>query len=171
MIEACRYARTHHKPYLGICLGMQIAVIEFARDVLLFKDATSTEFDPDTTHPVIALMPDQRGNIPKGGTMRLGSYPCDIKPGSILEECYGTTHIEERHRHRWEFNNDYRDAMQAKGLVIAGLSPDGRLVEAVELAKAENPFFVGVQYHPEFKSRPDKAHPLFCGLIAASLKH
>ncbi len=171
MIEACRYARTHHKPYLGICLGMQIAVIEFARNVLCFHDATSTEFNPDTTHPVIALMPDQRGNIPKGGTMRLGAYPCEIRKGTILEECYGTTHIEERHRHRWEFNNDYRGQMQDKGLVIAGLSPDGRLVEAVELSPKENPFFVGVQYHPEFKSRPDKAHPLFCGLIAASLKH
>ena len=171
MIEACRYARTHHKPYLGICLGMQIAVIEFARNVLGFHDATSTEFNPDTTHPVIALMPDQRGNIPKGGTMRLGAYPCEIRKGTILEECYGTTHIEERHRHRWEFNNDYRGQMQDKGLVIAGLSPDDRLVEAVELSPKENPFFVGVQYHPEFKSRPDKAHPLFCGLIAASLKH
>ncbi len=171
MVEACRYARTHHKPYLGICLGMQIAAIEFARDVLGYADATSTEFNPDTAHPVIALMPDQRGNIPKGGTMRLGAYPCSIKSGTFLEKCYGTTQIEERHRHRWEFNNDYRDAMQEKGLVIAGQSPDGRLVEAIELSKEESPFFVGVQYHPEFKSRPDNAHPLFCGLIEASLKN
>lgn len=168
MIAAARYAREHQKPYLGICLGMQIAVIEFARHVLGYADATSTEFDPDTPHPVIALMPDQKGNIPKGGTMRLGDYPCVIKAGTWMAEAYGEGEIEERHRHRWEFNNDYRKEMEDKGLVIAGQSPDGRLVEAVELRKDESPFFVGVQYHPEFKSRPNKAHPLFKRFIAAA---
>ena len=165
-IAACRYAREHNVPYLGICLGMQIAVIEFARNVAGIKDADSSEFAPDA-NCVIDLMPDQHGNIPKGGTMRLGAYTCDIKDGTLLSNAYGEKEIRERHRHRWEFNNEYRERLTDAGLVISGTSPDGRLVEAVELA--DNDFFVGVQFHPEFKSRPNHAHPLFRGFIKASL--
>ena len=165
-IAACRYAREHNVPYLGICLGMQIAVIEFARNVAGIKDADSSEFAPDA-NCVIDLMPDQHGNIPKGGTMRLGAYTCDIKDGTMLSNAYGEKEIRERHRHRWEFNNEYRERLTDAGLVISGTSPDGRLVEAVELA--DNDFFVGVQFHPEFKSRPNHAHPLFREFIKASL--
>ena len=165
-IAACRYAREHNVPYLGICLGMQIAVIEFARNVAGIKDADSSEFAPDA-NCVIDLMPDQHGNIPKGGTMRLGAYTCDIKDGTLLSNAYGEKEIRERHRHRWEFNNEYRERLTDAGLVISGTSPDGRLVEAVELA--DNDFFVGVQFHPEFKSRPNHAHPLFREFIKASL--
>lgn len=165
-IAACRYAREHNVPYLGICLGMQIAVIEFARNVAGIKDADSSEFAPDA-NCVIDLMPDQHGNIPKGGTMRLGAYTCDIKDGTLLSSAYGEKEIRERHRHRWEFNNEYRERLTDAGLVISGTSPDGRLVEAVELA--DNDFFVGVQFHPEFKSRPNHAHPLFREFIKASL--
>ena len=165
-IAACRYAREHNVPYLGICLGMQIAVIEFARNVAGIKDADSSEFAPDA-NCVIDLMPDQYGNIPKGGTMRLGAYTCDIKDGTMLSNAYGEKEIRERHRHRWEFNNEYRERLTDAGLVISGTSPDGRLVEAVELA--DNDFFVGVQFHPEFKSRPNHAHPLFREFIKASL--
>ena len=165
-IATCRYAREHNVPYLGICLGMQIAVIEFARNVAGIKDADSSEFAPDA-NCVIDLMPDQHGNIPKGGTMRLGAYTCDIKDGTLLSSAYGEKEIRERHRHRWEFNNEYRERLTDAGLVISGTSPDGRLVEAVELA--DNDFFVGVQFHPEFKSRPNHAHPLFRGFIKASL--
>ena len=165
-IAACRYAREHNVPYFGICLGMQIAVIEFARNVAGIKDADSSEFAPDA-NCVIDLMPDQHGNIPKGGTMRLGAYTCDIKDGTMLSNAYGEKEIRERHRHRWEFNNEYRERLTDAGLVISGTSPDGRLVEAVELA--DNDFFVGVQFHPEFKSRPNHAHPLFRGFIKASL--
>ena len=165
-IAACRYAREHNVPYLGICLGMQIAVIEFARNVASIKDADSSEFAPDA-NCVIDLMPDQHGNIPKGGTMRLGAYTCDIKDGTMLSNAYGEKEIRERHRHRWEFNNEYRERLTDAGLVISGTSPDGRLVEAVELA--DNDFFVGVQFHPEFKSRPNHAHPLFREFIKASL--
>lgn len=132
-IAACRYAREHNVPYLGICLGMQIAVIEFARNVAGIKDADSSEFAPDA-NCVIDLMPDQHGNIPKGGTMRLGAYTCDIKDGTMLSNAYGEKEIRERHRHRWEFNNEYRERLTDAGLVISGTSPDGRLVEAVELA-------------------------------------
>ena len=167
-IEAARYARTHGIPYLGICLGMQTAVIEFARHVLGLSDANSGEFAPESPHRVIDLMPDQRGNIPKGGTMRLGAYPCQIVAGSRLEAVYGAREITERHRHRYEFNNDYRSDLERAGLRISGLSPDGRLAEAVELP--DHPFFLGVQYHPEFKSRPSKAHPLFRALIRACLE-
>ena len=165
-IAACRDAREHNVPYLGICLGMQIAVIEFARNVAGIKDADSSEFAPDA-NCVIDLMPDQHGNIPKGGTMRLGAYTCDIKDGTMLSNAYGEKEIRERHRHRWEFNNEYRERLTDAGLVISGTSPDGRLVEAVELA--DNDFFVGVQFHPEFKSRPNHAHPLFREFIKASL--
>ncbi len=167
MILAASYARTHHIPYLGICLGMQIAAISFARDVLGFSDAHSREFSPNSLHPVIDLMPDQEGNLPKGGTMRLGSYPCCIQPGSHLGKAYGASSIQERHRHRYEFNNTYREAFEQQGACFSGLSPDKRLVEAMELPKED--FYVGVQYHPEFKSRPNKAHPLFRSFIEAAL--
>ena len=159
MIRAAGYARRNDIPYLGICLGMQIAVIEFARNVLGFGDANSGEFDADSAHKVIDLMPDQYGDIPKGGTMRLGAYPCIVPEGSILEGIYNAKEISERHRHRYEFNNEYRDEYEAAGMKIAGLSPDGRLVESVWVPA--NDFHVGVQYHPEFKSRPNRAHPLF----------
>ena len=163
MISACRYARTQKLPYFGICLGMQIAVIEFARSVLGYADANSREFDEMCDHPVIDLMKDQEGVI-KGGTMRLGSYPCEVAPGTILEKAYGSNHIAERHRHRYEFNNDYREKMQQAGLTISGTSPDGTLVEAVEVA---GQFHVGVQFHPEFKSRPNNAGPLFVEFLKA----
>ena len=169
MIQAARYARENEMPYFGICLGMQIMVMEFARGVLGFADANSSEFTPDGAHNVIALMPDQQGNIPKGGTMRLGKYPCVTRAGTTLRACYGAETIDERHRHRYEFNNDFRAEMEAAGLVIGGTSPDGRLVEAVELPGRD--FHVGVQFHPEFKSRPNRAHPLFKAFIAAALKH
>ena len=166
-IAACRYARENNVPYLGLCLGMQIAVIEFARDVCGLTDAHSGEFDSNTPHKVIDFMPDQSEDIDKGGTMRLGAYPCKIQPGTMLSRCYNTDLISERHRHRYEFNNDYRELMLEKGLVIGGTSPDGRIVETVELPG--NDFFVGVQYHPEFKSRPNRAHPLFLGFVKAAL--
>jgi CTP synthase len=167
-IIAAGFAREHDIPYLGICLGMQVAVIEFARNVLGIADAHSSEFDPDTANPVIGLMADQHGNIPKGGTMRLGAYPCDVKPGSALQNSYNSGNISERHRHRYEFNNDYREAVEKGGMTISGLSPDKRLVEAVEIDK--NDFFIGVQYHPEFKSRPNRAHPLFRAFVKAAMK-
>ena len=166
-IAACRYARENNVPYLGLCLGMQIAVIEFARDVCGLADAHSGEFDSNTPHKVIDFMPDQSEDIDKGGTMRLGAYPCKIQPGTVLSRCYNADLISERHRHRYEFNNDYRELMIEKGLVIGGTSPDGRIVETVELPG--NDFFVGVQYHPEFKSRPNRAHPLFLGFVKAAL--
>ena len=169
MIQAARYARENDLPYFGICLGMQIMVIEYARGVLGYADANSGEFTPDGAHNVIALMPDQQGNIPKGGTMRLGKYPCVVTPGTKMAACYGTDHIMERHRHRYEFNNEYRAEFEAKGLVIAGTGPDGHLVEAVEIPNRA--FHVGVQFHPEFKSRPNRAHPLFKGFVAAAMKH
>ena len=167
-MQAARYAREHDVPYLGICLGMQTAVMEFARDVLGYEDADSAEFNEESTHKVIDFMPDQRGNIPKGGTMRLGAYPCVIRSGSILEQAYGKKEIQERHRHRYEFNNEYREAIQMAGMEVTGSSPDGRLVEAVEIPALR--FFVGVQYHPEFKSRPNAAHPLFRELVRAAMQ-
>ncbi len=167
-IEAARYAREHDVPYLGICLGMQVASIEFARNVLGFQNANSTEFEPDCENPIIALMPDQQGNIPKGGTMRLGAYPCKIKQGSLMEEAYKSSEISERHRHRYEFNNEYRQEAEKAGLLVTGTSPDDKLVEAIELPS--NRFFVGVQYHPEFKSRPNRAQPLFREFVKASLE-
>ena len=167
MILAASYARTHKKPFLGLCLGMQITVIEYARNVAGIADANSGEFDELCRHKVIDFMPGQSSEIDKGGTLRLGSYPCEIAPGSTLARCYGAERIQERHRHRYEFNNDYRDALKAAGLTLCGMSPDGKLVEAVELS--ELPFYVGVQYHPEFKSRPNRPHPLFVGLVQAAL--
>lgn len=166
-ILAARYARENNIPYLGICLGMQTAVIEYFRNVVGYQDAYSTEFKADCPHPVIALMPDQRGIVPKGGTMRLGAYPCKIKEDSFLQEIYGANAISERHRHRYEFNNDFREDLAKGSMRICGTSPDNRLVEAVEIR--DNRFFVAVQYHPEFKSRPNKAHPLFREFIKASL--
>jgi CTP synthase len=166
-ISAARYAREHKVPYFGICLGMQIAVIEYARNVCGMKDANSREFDENSLHKVIDFMPDQNDEINKGGTLRLGSYPCLIREGTTMMRCYGKDRIGERHRHRYEFNNDYRTALQEAGLVVSGTSPDGRIVETTELDDRE--FFVGVQFHPEFKSRPNKPHPLFCGFVKASL--
>ena len=146
---------------------MQTAVIEFAKNVLGLKDANSREFSEDSENCVIDLMPDQQGNLPKGGTMRLGTYPCKIKSGTILERAYGSTEINERHRHRYEFNNSFREELEKAGLCVSGTSPNGMLVEAVEIPK--NKFFVGVQYHPEFKSRPNHAHPLFKEFIKAAI--
>jgi len=168
MILAARYAREHHVPYFGICLGMQIAVIEYARHVAGLENANSHEFDESSPHQVIHYMPDQNDDTDKGGTLRLGKYPCILKPDTAIAACYGTTEISERHRHRYEFNNAYRDALQAAGLALSGLSPDGRLVETVEIPGER--FFIGVQFHPEFKSRPNKPHPLFEGFIGASLQ-
>ena len=169
MVLAAKYARESNVPYLGICLGMQIAVIEFCRNVCGIKDANSGEFDEYGLHKVIDFMPDQNKNINKGGTLRLGSYPCQIKPGTRMMECYGRDLIHERHRHRYEFNNDYRETVEAAGMVISGTSPDGRIVETVELP--QNDFFVAGQFHPEFKSRPNRAHPLFKGLVKAALAY
>lgn len=166
MLLAAKYARENQIPYLGICLGMQIAVIEFARNVLGLEDAHSGEFDEQCAHKVIDFMPGQSESREKGGTLRLGSCPCSIKAGSRMASCYGAEQICERHRHRYELNNQYREDLVKAGLVISGTSPDGRLVEAVELP--EHPFFVGVQFHPEFKSRPNQAHPLFKGFIFAA---
>ena len=167
MIQAAQYARENNLPYFGICLGMQIMVMEYARNVLGYPDANSSEFTPEGAHNVIDLMADQQGNIPKGGTMRLGQYPCKVLPGTKMAECYGTEMISERHRHRYEFNNQYRAELEAAGLVISGTSPDGRLVETVEIPGRA--FHLGAQFHPEFKSRPNRAHPLFKAFIAASL--
>ena len=168
MIAACRYAREQGVPYLGICLGMQVAVIEFCRNVCAIKDANSGEFAPQGRHKVIDYMPGQNQDRDKGGTLRLGSFPCRVKPGTKLRECYGQDLIHERHRHRFEFNNDYRETVEAAGMVLSGLSPDGRIVETVELA--EHPFFVAGQFHPEFKSRPNRPHPLFAGFVKAALE-
>ena len=170
MIVAAGYARENKIPYFGICLGIQIAVIEFARNKAGINEATSGEFDPESKAKVIDFMPGQNDEIDKGGTLRLGSYPCEIKRGTTMERCYGKLSISERHRHRYEFNNEYRSILEEKGLVLSGLSPDGRLVETVELNDEGYDFFVGVQYHPEFKSRPNRPHPLFAGFIEAALK-
>ena len=168
MVEAARYCREHNVPYLGICLGMQIAVIEFARNVCGMKEASSREFDPDSPYKVIDFLPDQDDFTDKGGTLRLGAYPCSIKEGSRMDECYGSSLIYERHRHRYEFNNGYRDRLEANGLLISGTSPDGKLVETVEIPGHD--FYVGVQFHPEFKSRPNRPHPLFKGFVESALK-
>ena len=167
MILSAKYARERHVPYFGICLGMQIAVIEYARDVAGLKGANSHEFDEHSPHQVIHYMPDQSDDIDKGGTLRLGRYPCMLQPGTAIARCYGAPEIGERHRHRYEFNNAYRDALQSAGLCLSGLSPDGRLVETVEIPGED--FFIGVQFHPEFKSRPNKPHPLFTGFVRAAL--
>ena len=168
MILAAQYARENRIPYLGICLGMQIAVIEFARHVAGWSDAHSAEFDSATAHPVIDLMPDQVGVTAKGGTMRLGKYPCLLTAGTRAQAAYGQSEIWERHRHRYECSNVFRPALEEAGLRIAGTSPDGRLVEMVELP--EHPWYVGCQFHPEFKSRPDRPHPLFHGFVTAALE-
>ena len=168
MIRAIQYAREQRVPFFGICLGMQMAVVEFARHVLGWADANSAEFSETTRHPVIALMPDQMHITDKGGTMRLGKYPCVLAENTRSRALYGTAEISERHRHRFEFQNDCRSEMQEQGMVLAGLSPDGRLVEIVELS--QHPWFVGAQFHPEFKSRPDRPHPLFYGFVKAALE-
>lgn len=168
MISTAKYARENNVPYLGICLGMQIAVIEFARSVCGLNDANSGEFDEQTKHKVIDFMPDQNSSVNKGGTLRLGAYPCIAAKNTKLAQCYGETKIYERHRHRYEFNNDYTGILTSSGLVIGGTSPDGSIVETIEVP--ENNFYVGVQFHPEFKSRPNKAHPLFKGLIESALR-
>ena len=168
-ISAIKYARENKMPCFGICLGMQVMVIEFARNVAGLKGAHSSEFDSESQYKVIDFMPGQNDDINKGGTLRLGSYPCIIKKGTTMERCYKTNEIKERHRHRYEFNNDYREILEKNGLVLSGLSPDGKLVETVELT--DYPFFVGVQFHPEFKSRPNKPHPLFLGFIEAAFNN
>ena len=168
MISAIKYARENNIPYLGLCLGMQLAIVEFARHVVGYEDAHSIELDPNTTHPVIALMPDQADIEDIGGTLRLGSFPCVLDPSSRAYGLYGSENINERHRHRYEVNNDYRAALTEKGMSLSGLSPDGRIVEMCEIPS--HPFFVATQAHPEFKSRPNKPHPLFRGLVEAALK-
>ena len=167
-IRGIQYAREHKIPFLGICLGMHCAVIEFARNVCDMRGANSSEFVPDTPYPVIDLMPDQRDVEDLGGTMRLGSFPCLLSPGSKAYEAYGEAEIYERHRHRYEVNNAFRTALEEKGMALTGVSPDGRLVEVVEVP--EHPWFVACQYHPEFKSRPNRCHPLFREFVIASLK-
>lgn len=168
MIQAIEYARVHQIPYLGLCLGMQLAIVEFARNVLGLQDATSTEFVPETEHPVITLMPEQNGVMNIGGTLRLGAYPCVLKEHTIARKLYGEELISERHRHRYEVNNDYREAFTDHGMVLSGVLPDNRIVEMMEL-KA-HPFFVATQAHPELKSRPDQAHPLFRGFVQAAVE-
>lgn len=167
MILVAKYARENNIPYFGICLGMQIAVIEYARNVAGIEGAYSGEFDELCKNKVIDFVPGQSKEIDKGGTLRLGAYPCEIAPGTTMERCYGTNKISERHRHRYEFNNDYRQKLVDAGLTLSGLSPDGSLVETVELTDRE--FHVGVQYHPEFKSRPNRPHPLFVGFVGAAI--
>ncbi len=168
MICAADYARTQSIPYFGICLGMQIAVMSYARSVVGYADANSSEFDPDSSHRVIDLMESQQRISKKGGTMRLGAYPCKIKPNTIMSSSYGMDMISERHRHRYEFNNNFREPIEQAGMMISGTSPTGELVETVEIPT--HPFYIGVQFHPEFKSRPNRAHPLFKAFIAAALK-
>jgi CTP synthase len=167
-VLAVKHARETELPFFGICLGMQVAVIEFARNVCGLQGANSTEFNDKTPHPVVDLMPDQRGVTDKGATMRLGAYPCILTSGSVASEAYGGVEISERHRHRYELNNTYRDELTKSGLVLSGLSPDRRLVEMVELPS--HPYFVGCQFHPEFKSRPLSPHPLFTRFVRAALE-
>ena len=167
-MAAARYAREHRIPYLGICLGMQIAIMEFARDACGMVGASSTEFDPHTAYPVIDIMEDQQGKVQTGGTMRLGGYPCRLAEGTQARALYGQEMITERHRHRFEVNNNFLPPMLEAGLVVAGVNPQRNLVEAIELR--DHPFFVGVQFHPEFKSRPNRPHPLFAGFIAAAVR-
>lgn len=167
IIEAVRYARENKIPYLGICLGMQLAIIEYSRHVLGMEDADSIEFSEDTKNPVIALLPDQNGITDIGGTLRLGSYPCKLTDGSLALKLYGKAKIHERHRHRYEVNNAYRDMLTGAGMVFSGLSPDGQIAEMCEIP--DHPFFIATQAHPEFKSRPNRPHPLFAGFVHASL--
>ena len=167
MILAAQYARINGIPFLGICLGMQMALVEFARNVVGWKDANSSELDPETFHPVIDLMPEQAGVTQLGGTMRLGAYPCVLKRGSLAHSLYGSDKISERHRHRYEVNNEMREQLAAAGLTFSGISPDGRIVEMIEWS--DHPYYIGTQGHPEFKSRPNRAHPLFAGLVMAAV--
>jgi CTP synthase len=167
-IDTIRYARENNIPFLGICLGMQCSVIEFARNVAGLEGASSTEFDPRTPHPVISLLNEQRSVVDKGGTMRLGAYPCVLKPKTLAYAAYKSRNISERHRHRWEFNVDYREQFESLGMIISGTSPDSTLVEIIELK--DHPWFVACQFHPELKSRPWRPHPLFAGLVGAALK-
>ena len=167
-ILAAKYARENKIPYLGLCLGMQVAIIEYARHVCGYNDAHSIELDPNTTHPVIALMPDQNGVEDIGGTLRLGSYPCILDKTSKAYSLYGSEEIAERHRHRYEVNNDYRASLTENGMKLCGLSPDGRIVEMIELP--DHPWFIATQAHPELKSRPNRPHPLFRGFIEAATK-
>ena len=169
MILAAQYARENRIPYLGICLGMQMAMIEFARHVIGYTDANSSELAPDTAHPVIDLMPEQKNVTDLGGTMRLGAYPCILKKDSKAYQLYGREQIFERHRHRYEVNNEYRDVYEAKGMELSGVSPDGHIVEMIELK--DHPYYLATQAHPEFKSRPNHAHPLFAGLVKAAVEH
>ena len=169
MITACRYAREHGIPYLGLCLGMQVAIIEFARHVCDLHDAHSIELDPQTTHPVIALMPDQDEDGDIGGTLRLGSYPCELDEASKAYTLYGSKTIHERHRHRYEVNNDYRTVLTENGMMLSGLSPDGHIVEMIE--EPAHPWFVATQAHPELKSRPNRPHPLFRGFVEAAINY
>ena len=169
MITAIRYARENKIPFLGLCLGMQLTIVEYARNVLGYHDAHSIEMNPNTMHPVIALMPDQDGIEDIGGTLRLGAYPCVLADGSKAQELYGEKEISERHPHRYEVNNDFRKALTENGMVLSGVSPDGRIVEMVELS--DHPFYIATQAHPEFKSRPNRPHPLFRGLIAAAAEY
>ncbi len=166
-ITAIEYARTHNIPFLGLCLGMQMAIVEFARHVLGYSDAHSIELNPDTTHPVINILPDQKGVTDLGGTLRLGAYPCVLDESSKAYKLYGQKMISERHRHRYEVNNDYRSELVENGMNLCGLSPDGRIVEMIELR--DHPWFIATQAHPEFKSRPNKPHPLFLGFVGAAL--
>jgi CTP synthase len=165
-ILAAHFARINQVPYLGLCLGMQMMVIEFGRDVLETEDVNSSEFDRSTANPVIDLMPDQQGITDKGGTMRLGLYPCNLQPGTIARKAYAKDSVEERHRHRFEFNNNYRQLFSERGMVFSGISPDGRLVEIAELTN--HPFMLGTQFHPEFLSRPTRPHPLFVAFMRAA---
>ena len=166
MVTTVQYARQHQVPYLGLCLGLQVMVIEWARNMMGLKDANSSELDPDTPHPVIDIMPNQRGVTDMGGTMRLGRYPCRPVPNTLTMDAYRESLVWERHRHRFELNNAYREALENSGLVMAGLSPDGELVETGEVK--DHPYMVGVQFHPEFRSRPNRPHPLFSGFLAAA---
>lgn len=168
-INAARYAREYRIPYFGLCLGMQVMCIEFARNVLGLEGANGTEFNPKTPHPIISLLPDQQGIEEMGGTMRLGLWPCDLQPGTLAAAAYAPeSHINERHRHRWEFNNRYRASADAAGLHFSGISPDGRLVEIAELDRSLNPWMLGTQFHPEFRSRPYRPHPLFRAFLEAA---
>ncbi len=167
-IEAIRYAREHQIPFLGLCLGMQLSIVEFARNVIGYHDANSMELDPNTTHPVIHIMPEQIGIENIGGTLRLGSYPCILDKDSLAYKLYGTDNIHERHRHRYEVNNDYRDELKEHGMMLSGKSPDGRIIEMIELK--DHPWFIATQAHPELKSRPNRPHPLFKGFVEAALE-
>jgi CTP synthase len=167
-IRAIRHAREAGVPFFGICLGLQMAVVEFARHVANLEGANSTEFDPRTPHPVIDFLPEQKQVSDKGGTMRLGAYPCVLREGSLAASVYGASEISERHRHRYEFSPDYRERIEKAGMAVSGASPDGRLPEMVEIPG--HPFFIGCQFHPEFKSRPWAPHPLFASFVAAALK-